>query len=49
MTETIEVTQDKKALLKIVDDVIIRGHGEVLVKIRDGRLQTADEVRKHKF
>ncbi len=46
---TAELAPEKKALLKIVDDVILRGHGEVLLKIRDGKLQFADEIIKHKF
>lgn len=49
MIETIEVTPDEKGLLKIARDVIIRGHGEVVLKIRDGKMQTIDEIIKHRF
>jgi hypothetical protein len=47
--ETVEVSPQEKALLKIARDVTMRGHGSVLLEIRDGKFQHANEVVKHKF
>lgn len=46
---TIEINRDEQALLKSLRDVTIRGHGRLVVEIRDGKVQMIEATEKIKI